>query len=238
MYLILTIEEAMMRVINSTYYSFPEKIELDDVVDKELISLMTKSPIKPEDFYLTGYETISFKRTREFALETVISSVIPLDKDLLIVANNTDDKHIQKLCRMYNVDTSLIQLPESPAELEAVISAYAQTNMYSHLLISCDVNIPECQKQIRQLATELVKYSIKLIVHCRREPIDLHEVSELNVAYMICNGMSSYISSVILARRSELVQTEGISRSFNQDLYSYWQKTLFGRKSGIKPMAI
>ncbi|MCT4588545.1 MAG: hypothetical protein N4A71_12020 [Carboxylicivirga sp.] len=227
-----------MRVVNSTFYSLPEKIELDDVVDQELISLMTKSPINPEDFYQTGYETISFKRTREFALETVISSVVPLDKDLLIVANDSDDKHIQKLCRIYGVDNVLIQVPESPMELEAIFSAYDESNMHSHLLVSCDVNTPEGQRLINRLAKELSKTSIKLIVHCRREPMDLNQLSALNVAYMICNGKSGYISSVVLARRSQLVQTEGISRSFNQDLYNYWQKTLFGRKSGIKPMVV
>jgi len=228
----------MMRVINSTLYGFPEKIELDDVVDTELISLMTKSPIKPEDFYLTGYETINFKRTREFALETVISSVVPFDKDLLIVANGSDDLHIQKLANLYNVTSSIVNLPDDAKELEAVIHTYAETRSFSHMLISCDVNTESCKAQIRQIASELAKSSIKLIVHCRRSPMNLNEVSELNVAYMVCNGVSSYISSVVLARRSELVQVEGISRSYNQDLYSYWQRSLFGRKPGIKPMAV
>ncbi|MBR8536545.1 hypothetical protein KDU71_13305 [Carboxylicivirga sediminis] len=228
----------MMRVNYSTPYGFPEKIELDDVVNRELISLMTQSPINPEDFYLTGYETICFKRTREFALETVISSVIPLDKDILVVANHSDDLHIQKLCSLYGVNSTLIHLPESEKELEAALSAYEQQRSYSHILISCDVNTPECKDKIRLLAAELSKTSIKLIVHCRRSPMDLSEISELNVAFMVCNGMSSYISSVVIARRSQLVQTEGISRNDKLDLYNYWQKMLYSRNSGIKPMAV
>lgn len=228
----------MMRVINSTPYGFPEKIELDDVVNRELISLMTTSPINPEDFYLTGYETICFKRTREFALETVISSVIPFDKDILVVANQADDLHIQKLCKLYDVNSTLVHLPESDMELEAVLSAFEEQRCYSHILISCDVNTPECNEPIRRLSKLLSQTSIKLIVHCRRGPMALNEVSELNVSFMVCNGMSSYISSVVLARRSQLVQAEGTSRNGQLDLYSYWQKTLYGRKSGIKPMAI
>jgi len=228
----------MMQILNSTQSILPEQIELDDVVDKDLISLMTKAPISPEDFYHTGYETISFKRTREFALEAVLASVIPFEKDLLIVANNSDDLHIQKLCKLYNVSNSLISLPETEEGLEAVVSTLAQEQRYSHILVSCDVNTSEQKDLIRLLANELKKTSIKLIIHCRRSPMDLNEVSELNIAYMICNGMSSYISSVVLARRSQLVQTEGISRSYKFDLYSYWQKTLYSRKSGIKPMAI
>ena len=228
----------MMCVINSTQNVLPEKIELDDVVDRELISLMTKAPISPENFYLTGYETISFKRTREFALETVISSVVPLDKDILIVSNNSDDLHIQKLCNMYGVSNSILHLPETKEKLEGVVSALAKKQNYSHILISSDVNAPENRELIRQLANELKKTSIKLIVHCRRSAMELNEVSKLNIAYMICNGMSSYISSVVLACRSQLVQSEGISRSFQFDLYNYWQRTLYSRKSGIKPMAI
>lgn len=228
----------MMQVINSTPNRFSEKIELDDAVDTGLISLMTKNPISAENFYLTGYETISFKRTREFALETVISSVVPLDKDLLIVANGSDDLHIQKLCNYYGVSNSLINLPEASDELEAVVSVLAHERKYSHILISCDVNTPECKESIRLLANELKKTAINLIIQCRRSPMDLNEVSELNIAYMVCNGLSSFINSVVLARRSQLVQTEGISRSYDLDLYSYWQKTLSGRKPGIKPMAI
>jgi hypothetical protein len=199
---------------------------------------MTKTSINPEDFYLTGYETISYKRTREFALETVISSVIPFDKDLLIVANNSDDLHIQKLCKLYGVSSTIITLLEADEELEAVISAFQQENMYSHILISTDVNQPESKELIRKVSNELNKTSIKMIVQCRRGPMDLSEVSELNIAYMISNGISSFISSVVIARRSQLVQTEGISRNEKLDLYNYWQKTLYGRKPGIKPMAI
>ena len=228
----------MMQVFNTTQNIFPEQIELDDVVDKDLISLMTKVPISPENFYLTGYETISFKRTREFALETVLASVVPFEKDLLIVANNSDDLHIQKLCKIYGVSNSLINLPQTEVELEAVVSTLALEQRYSHILISCDVNRCEFKESIRLLANELKKTSIKLIVHCRRGPMNLNDVSELNIAHMVCNGMSSYISSVVLARRNQLVQTEGISRSYRFDLYNYWQKTLYNRKSGIKPMAV
>ncbi len=228
----------MISVFNSTRQSFQEKIELDDAVNTELLSLMTKARIKPEDFYLTGYETISFKRTREFALETVISSVVDFDKDLLIVANNSDDLHIQKLCKLYGVNASIIKLPETRSELEILINSLQEQRLYSHILISCDVNLPACKHQIRVLAELLSATSIKLIVQCRRSPMALNEVSDLNIAYMVCNGMSNYISSVVLAKRSQLVQTEGISRSDKLDLYNYWQKTLYRRKSAIKPMAV
>jgi len=228
----------MMRVINSTQKILPEKIELDDVVDQDLISLMTNTPISPENFYLTGYETISFKRTREFALETVLASVIPFEKDLLIAANNVDDLHIQKLCKIYGVNNSIINLPEPQDELESLISSLAKERRYSHILLSCDVNKPERNEHIRQLAQLLRKTSIKLIVQCKRKLMNLKAVREFNISYMICNGMSSYISSVVLARRSQLVQTEGLSRNSQFDLYNYWQTTLFSRKSGIKPMAI
>jgi len=228
----------MIQILNSTQSILPEQIELDDVVDKDLISLMTKAPISPENFYLTGYETISFKRTREFALETVLASVVPLEKEILIVANNSDDLHIQKLCKLYNVSNSLIQLPNTSDELEILVTSLAKEYRYSHILISCDVNTGALNESIQLLANTLKKTPIKLIVHCRRGPMDLNEVKELNIAYMICNGMSSYISSVVLARRSQLVQSEGISRNHHFDLYNYWQKTLYSRKSGIKPMAI
>lgn len=227
-----------MHVINPTFNISPEKIELDDVIDQSTISLMTQTSITPKDFYLTGYEPISFKRTREFALETVIASVIHLEKNLLIVANNEDDLHIQTLCNLYNVSNTIIALPQTDKELEVLISTLHKEHLYSHILVSLDVNTPENKKKINKLAYHLQRTSIRLIVHCRRKPMNLDEVKKINIAYMICNGKNSFISSVVLACRSQLVQTEGQSRNHKLDLYNYWQKTLYNRKPGIKPMAV
>ncbi|WP_430810607.1 MULTISPECIES: hypothetical protein [unclassified Carboxylicivirga] len=227
-----------MQILNSSLSSFSDKIELDDVVNHELIALMTQNPIHPDDFYLTGYETISFKRTREFALETVLSSVVPLDKELLIIANNYDDLHLHKLCESYEVSSNIVSLPTADDALQGLIHQYHQLNLYSHILISCDVNDPVERMQLRQIASALQKTTLRLIVHCRRNPLRLHEINELNIAYMVFNGTGRYISSVVVANRSQLVQTEGSSRSDKMDLHEYWQKTLQRRHAAIKPMDV
>ncbi|MBS2096670.1 hypothetical protein [Carboxylicivirga linearis] len=221
-----------------TLSNFPEKIELDDVFDCGLISLMTKSLVTPESFYLTGYETISFKRTREFALETVLASVIPFEKDLLIVSNNIDDLRLQRLCTYHGVSSSIIKKPQTLEDWEEFKQKAANYRLYSHVLVSCDVNDAGDMEQLMEITTLVDNMKIGLIVHCRRKPMALKQVSNLNVDYMICNGTNSDISSVVLARRSRLVQTEGNARDSRMDLYNYWQSTLYGRNSYIEPMAI
>nr|WP_321450134.1 hypothetical protein [uncultured Carboxylicivirga sp.] len=221
-----------------TLSNFSEKIELDDVFDSGLISLMTQSFVSPESFYLTGYETISFKRTREFALETVLASVVPFEKDLLIVSNNIDDLRLQRLCAFHNVSSNLIAKPYTINDWEEFGLIAANYRRYSHILVSCDVNDQEEMDQLRKISTLVDNMRIGLIVHCRRKPMELNELSNLSVDYMICNGTNSDISSVVIARRSRLVQTEGNARDSKLDLYNYWQSTLYGRNSYIEPMAI
>lgn len=221
-----------------TLTNFPEKIELDDVVDSGLISMVTKSLINPENFYLTGYETISFKRTREFALESVLASVVPFEKDILIISNNIDDLRLQKLCAYHGVDNQLVQQPQSRHQWNEFETLAANYRKYSHILISCDVNSQFDMSQLKKISSLIKSLHIGLIVHCRRRPMELSAIKKLNIDYMICNGMSSNISSVVLARRSQLVQIEGLSRSYQMDLYNYWQTSLFGRKPLIEPMAV
>ncbi len=221
-----------------TLTNLPEKIELDDVLDTGLISMMTKSSINPDNFYLTGYETISFKRTREFALESVLASIVPFEKDILIVSNKIDDLRLQKLCAYHGVDSKVIDQPEISSDWEELGTTAANYKTYSHILVSCDVSSEYDMSQLRKISKLIDNMKIGLIVHCRRRPMELNDVKELSIDFMICNGMSSEISSVVLARRSRLVQIEGISRSYQMDLYNYWQTSLFGRKSVIEPMAI
>lgn len=221
-----------------TLTNFSDKIELDDVFDSGLISIMTKSIVNPESFYLTGYETISFKRTREFALETVLASVVPLEKDIIIISNNIDDLRLKRLCSYHGVSSEIIKKPLSFAEWEEfglIVSNYRQ---YSHILVSVDVNSEEDMNNLRKMATLVDNMKIGLIVHCRRQPMELNDVKKLSIDYMICNGTNSDISSIVLAQRNRLVQIEGNARNIKMDLYKYWQSTLYGRNSLIEPMAI
>ena len=221
-----------------TLTNLPRRIELDDVLDSGLISMMTQSSVNPEDFYLTGYETICFKRTREFALESVLASVVPFEKDMLIVSNNSDHARLKMLCKYHDVSNRTIEQPHTTEQWEEFVSIVANYKSYSHILFSCDVHSEYEMDQLKKIATLIKDLKIGLIVHCRRQAMELNKVRELNIDYMICNGSGSEISSVVLASRRKLVQIEGISRSYDMDLYNYWQTSLFGRKSFIEPMAI
>ncbi len=221
-----------------TLTNYPEKIELDDVFDSGLISLMTKSTVNPDNFYLTGYETISFKRTREYALETVLASVIPFEKDIIIISNHIDDLRIQKLCTFHGINSTIVKQPQSSQAWSEFREIAGNYRRYSHILVSCDVSDEFDCAQLQKISDMIDNMKVGLIANCRRKPMDLNDVSTLNIDYMICNGTNSDISSVVLARRSRLVQTEGIARDARMDLYNYWQSTLYGRKSLIEPMMI
>ena len=72
-----------------------------------------------------------------------------------------------------------------------------------------------------------------LILTSPSSVMNWENIARANVDYLICGSTGCNVSSVVLARRNKLVQTEGISRSYTHNLYAFWQKAMSRRKSVI-----
>ena len=227
-----------MQQLGTTFKQLPESVMVNDLLDQGLMALMSRQPLSAETFYLTGYETLTFNRNLDFALETVLSSVVPFEKELLIISNDDTNLKIIDLCEKQLVNYKIVSIPTNKDgwdNLEKVLTNYRQ---FSHVLVSGDVS-SDCERShLLQLGSYLENSRIGFILHCNHQPMILSDVRAVGIDYMICNGLGCAVSSVVLAKRSRLVQTEGISRNSMFDLHGYWQKTLHRRKSGIEPMAV
>jgi len=227
-----------MQQPGTTFKQLPESVMVNDLPDQGLMALMSRQQLSAETFYLTGYETMTFNRNLDFALETVLSSVVPFEKELLIISNDDTNIKIIKLCEKHMVNYTIVSMPTASEEWDELEKIFTNYRQFSHVLVSGDVSSDSQLSHLLQLGSYLENSRIGLILHCNKKPMILSDVRAIGVDYMICNGLSCSVSSVVLANRSRLVQTEGTSRNSMFDLHGYWQRTLHRRKSGIEPMAV
>ena len=61
------------------------KVLMEEDMDAKVLQMWSKKELNADRFYQTGFETILFNQSKDFALETVLSSVVPWDKELLIL---------------------------------------------------------------------------------------------------------------------------------------------------------
>ncbi len=225
-----------MEAIHSNFRGIQEKVISEGMMNQGLMSLMSQQQFSSEEFYLTGYETITFNRSRYFALETVLNSTVPFEKDLLILTNGDVNDEILSLCELHGINTMIISFPNTTKEwddFDALVSGFSR---FSHVLFSCEESDCTTIDQLKKLSTRINKKRAGLIVNCNSDSIQLSDVKNADIDYLVYNGTGCSITSVVLARRSKLVQTEGISRSYTHNLYAFWQKAMSRRKSIIKPM--
>lgn len=227
-----------MQQFGSSLNQFSDSVMVNDLLEQGLMALMSRQQINAETFYLTGYETMSFNRNLDFALETVLCSVVPFEKELLILSNPESDNYIIDLCTKHSVSYEVIPMPSTDDEWDYLEIILKNHRRFSHILYSGDVTSDLQQEQLFRLGSYIESSRIGFILHCDHQPMILSDVRAIGVDYMICQGLSCTASSVVLAKRSRLVQTEGTSRNHLFDLYAYWQRTLHHRKSGIEPMAV
>jgi len=208
----------------------------ENPIDDNVMQMWSNRDYNLSRFYTTGFETIMFNKDQLFALETVLASTVAWDNEILIAGNRNS---IEKLCMVVdkqNLTYSCLDWSsECWNEIDNYLSAYSGV---THLLVGIDSltsteNIPV--NKLLQLAS---KNKLTLIVYCDIPVTGLNDIFNGAIDYMIGSSSVEPPESFLVARRNKLVQTEGKSRSFNMDLYTYWQWSMRDRTSIIEPMKV
>ena len=213
----------------------PGSVFYDESSIRQLMSILSVSSLQPDRFYLTGYETIFFDSTHEFILESLLTSVMSFDKELIIVKLTADDMLYEKLCDRNQISFSVIEANAGVFDFRILEELLVQSNRYSHLLVSGDV-MEFGEHLIYKLGDLLSRYRRSLIVDCGKNSLLLKDVFQYHVDFMIAND-SQVDKSVVIAKRSKLVQSEGNARTAQFDLYAHWQMSMRSRGSCIEPMS-
>ena len=200
-------------------------------IEKEVLDrIFSKKRITPENFYRTGFEYIPFSKDRVFAIESLLSSVIPFDKRLIIVNSGEDSIIPVEICLDHDIEYRITEIQDTNS-LEDLLSG---SSAFSHIFITLSDKTLNSDDfiRIKDIARE---NDLDIIIDYTGDISYLSGFS-LNYFDFIAASIHFPQTSFIAARRNKLVQTEGNARSCSKDLHSFWQQTLRNRTREIEPL--
>jgi hypothetical protein len=213
---------------------------LNDVKERFCLSfekLSAATRMQSDSFYLSGFEVIFLNHNRSSALKTVLSSVVSFDNKLLILEKEKDSIGIPFMCKELGLDYSLYMINKDEDTWKNVEILFSTNKRISHVLIEIDDAYNALF--LNQLVLFCEHINVELIVLFKGyDEMMLNNCMLNNVSYVILSELQEDNQSFIVAKRSSLVQTEGVSGLFAYDLHRHWQQLLNNRKSIIQPMAV
>ena len=223
-----------MNRFDLTKNNFFDKSLVEGNLDDKVIQMWSRHNHGTIPFYATGFETISFNQDKSFVLETVLASSVAMDNEVLIVGFGNSMEKLQETVSAQNLTYHCLDL--SYNDCDDLNSKILRLPYISHLLIGIDSKTDINNIPVDMLLNIASKRRYSLIAYCDTIVDGLNDIFNGAIDFMI--GGLSNLRSFVVARRSKLVQTEGNSKYFSRDLYSYWQWTMRDRKPIIKPMSL
>ncbi|NPA37933.1 MAG: hypothetical protein GXO47_13910 [Chlorobi bacterium] len=207
----------------------------DKNVEKEILEqVFNRQKITPDNFYRTGYEYIPFTRERKFALETIITSVVGLNKDIIIFDSGKESIMPVEICLQNDIHYSIVNAKDNKTDMQQLEDILNNNNNYSHACISLtDESL--YRSDLKEIIEQLTLNMVDIIIDYSGNVKNLVDIDLNSFDFLASNANREGISFVA-ARRNKLVQTEGNARSYSMDLYGFWQQTLKNRRREIEPM--
>jgi hypothetical protein len=184
--------------------------------------------LREEHFYRTGFESIRVNGNYEAVYEAVIASMIGYNNELLVIGQSEQSAAWRKTCKALDVNVSTIDIDNNIAT--AVETILSVNKNITHILCGSEVSSDVLNK-IGEISR---KYRRSLIADNSHYEYNMNDIDRYNIDFLVCPQVDS---SLIVARRSKLVQTEGNARNIANDLYTIWQSGLSDRRSTLEPMA-
>jgi 2-aminoethylphosphonate-pyruvate transaminase len=215
-----TVKAAMQRDLGS------RDSEFTDLVARIRSQLLEIAGVSKE----SGYEAVLMQGSGTFALEAVLSSVIPPDGRLLVLANGAYGERMLQIAERLKIDVALEQWPEDktpdPATVRKLLAAGSPTP--THVAIVHLETTTGILNPIDEIARIVREHGCRFIVDAMSSfggvPIDF---SALQPDYLVSSankcleGVPGF--SYVLARREALDSTVGYARSVSLDLLAQWK---------------
>jgi 2-aminoethylphosphonate-pyruvate transaminase len=214
-----TVKRAMQRDLGSRDGEF---IDLVARIRAELLEIAGVSQA-------SGYETVLMQGSGTFAIEAVLSSVIPPDGRLLVLANGAYGERMLQIAERLKIATAIQRWPEhestDPQTVRQLLAAESPPTHVAIVHLETTTGILNPIEEIAQIAR---KHGCRFIVDAMSSfggvPIDF---SALQPDYLVSSankcleGVPGF--SYVLARREALESTGGYACSVSLDLLAQWQ---------------
>jgi 2-aminoethylphosphonate-pyruvate transaminase len=217
-----TVKEAMLHDAGSRDRAFIETVR---EIRQRLLALGGAASPKGDG----EYECVLMQGSGTFAIESVISSVIPRDGKLLVLVNGAYGRRIALMARVHGIETETMETPENrKLSPQAVSERLAATPGITHVaVIHCEtttgiVNPIEAIGEIVERAGAV--YIVDAMSSFGAIPVDLAAVRIdflISSANKCIEGVPGF--GFVLARRSRLLEAKGQARTLSLDLHAQWK---------------
>ena len=176
-----------------------------------------------------SYEAVLMQGSGTFAVESVISSVVPREGKLLVATNGAYGRRMAQIANTLAIETEIVVVPEAqPIDPKQIENALTSDPTITHVgIIHCETTtgilnpVEEVGGVVRRFGRIFVVDAMSsfagMPVDMRGWKIDFL-VSSANKCVQGVPGFA-----FVLARRDLLLEAEGRARSVSLDLVSQWK---------------
>src|SRR5580698_4675898 len=177
-----------------------------------------------------GFECVPMQGSGTFAIESVISSAIPRDGRLLVLVNGAYGRRIVEMARVHGIEVQTVEAPENRKILPEMVAERLGGTVGSttHVaVIHCETTTG-IVNPIAEIGEKVARAGAVYIVDAMSSfgaiPIDLAAVHAdflISSANKCIEGVPGF--GFVLARRSRLLDAQGLARTLSLDLQAQWQ---------------
>ena len=176
-----------------------------------------------------SYEAVLMQGSGTFAVESVLSSVIPRTGKLLVAVNGAYGHRMARIAKVQGISCETIVFDEvSPVQTESLQRAIVQDSTITHVgTIHCETStgilnpVAELGHAVRELGRTFI---VDAMSSFGGIPIDL-EADKIDFLVSSANkciqGVPGF--AFVLARRDLLIAADGCARSLSLDLVAQWK---------------
>lgn len=215
----LTVKQSMLRDLGSRDEEFVGCVK---GIRQRLLTLAGVSQA-------VGFEAVLIQGSGTFAIESVVSSVIPLNGKLLVVVNGAYGQRIVQMAERHRIPTVVVRCSEDQhPSLSAIEAALRGDPGLSHVAVvhsettSGIINpIDAIGRLVRSLGRLLI---VDAMSSFGAVPIAM---SEWGVDYLVSSankcveGVPGF--GLVIARREPMLASEGSARTLSLDLQAQWR---------------
>jgi 2-aminoethylphosphonate-pyruvate transaminase len=173
------------------------------------------------------YECVLMQGSGTFAIESVISSVIPRDGKLLVLVNGAYGRRIAQMARVHGIETETLVTPEDRKVSAQALAERLTARKITHVaVIHCETTtgiinpVEEIGKVVRDAGAV---YIVDAMSSFGAIPVDLanaHIDFLISSANKCIEGVPGF--GFVLARRNRLLEAKGQARTLSLDLHAQW----------------
>ena len=202
----------------------------DNIPSSKIMTAIAASAKSLEHFYLTGFEGLCLGLSHATLTEAVISSVVPFDRELLVIGGSEVCALWRSVCRRLSIQLTAVDVCSADL-MEAVSTILANNANISHIMCAADCGL----ENLAAIGTLARQFRCAFVVDNSSDLLTLSDLAAANIDFLIAASADDV--AVIVARRSKLVQTEGNARRDTHDIYALWQGSMAERRPTLVPMA-